>query len=103
MERNDEGVPLLQSKSEPSRFQRKPNPLPWRQLSVVLFVETCDALAKQSIHPYIKQVRTIELVHDERRSGLICRRLQLVGGLDIIGGDERKVGYYVGLIVSHCY
>ena len=101
MEHNDEGVALLQSESEFSRFQRKPNPLPWRQLSVVLFVETCDALAKQSIQPYINQVRTT-VAQGEDGSGLIYRRLQLVGGLDIIGGDKRKVGYYVGLIVSHC-
>lgn len=32
--------------------------------------------------------------------GLIYGRIQLVGGLDIIGGDKRKVGYYVGLTVS---
>ena len=25
----------------------------------------------------------------------------MVGELDIIGGDQRKVGYYVGLIVSY--
>jgi hypothetical protein len=37
--------------------QRTPNPLPWPQLSVVLFARTCDALAGQSIHPYINQVR----------------------------------------------
>jgi len=59
MEHNDESVPLLQSESGRSLFQRKPNPLSWRQLSVVLFVETCDALAKQSIQPYINQVRKL--------------------------------------------
>jgi len=60
MEHNDESVPLLtQSEPEASRFQQKPNPLPWPQLSAVLFVKTCDALASQSIKPYINEVRTL--------------------------------------------
>ena len=58
MERNEEDVALLESEPEPSRFRQKSKPLPWRQLLVVLFVETCDALAKQSTQPYINQVRT---------------------------------------------
>ena len=32
---------------------------------------------------------------------LIWLCIQFVGGLDVIGADKRKVGYYVGLIVSH--
>jgi len=55
---NDEGVALLPPESELSRFQRKPNPLPWPQLSVVLFVRACDALMTESIQPYINEVRT---------------------------------------------
>ena len=56
---SDEDVPLLpQSESELSRFRWKSNPLPWPQLSAVLFVEVCDGLAAQSIKPYIYQVRT---------------------------------------------
>lgn len=27
--------------------------------------------------------------------------VQLVSELDITGGDEKKVGYYAGMIVSH--
>ena len=95
----NEGVPLLShSNSEPSRFQSKPNPLPWPQLSIMLFVKTCDALATQSIKPFINEVRTAVA-----RASMRLNCIQLVGGLDIIGGDERKVGYYVGLIVSYCY
>ena len=63
MEHNDEGIPLIlvQSESEPSQFRRKPNPLPWPQLSVVLLVKTCDATATQSINPYINEVRATML------------------------------------------
>lgn len=58
---------------------RVPNSLPWFQLSVVLLIRTCDAVATQSVYPYINQ---------------------LVGELEVVGGDKRKVGYYVGLIDS---
>ena len=101
MEDNDEGVPLLESQSEPSRSKQKQNPLPWPQLSIVLFIKACDALVALSIQPYINQVRTTGRRTQVLR--FICHCLQLVGGLDIIGGDKRKVGYYVGLIVSPCY
>ena len=51
-----------------------PNPLPWRQLSVVLFGRVCDALASQSIQPYINQVRNIlgRSRVSARRNSLIC-------------------------------
>ncbi|KAH8993670.1 major facilitator superfamily domain-containing protein [Lactarius deliciosus] len=47
---------------------------------VVLFLlELCEPITSQSIKPYINQ---------------------LVSELPIVGGDERKVGYYAGFIVS---
>lgn len=61
------------------RSLRVTNPLPWRQLSIVLFVWTCHAMSALSIQAYISQ---------------------LVGGLDVVGGNEAKVGYFVGLIES---
>ncbi|KAF8878526.1 hypothetical protein BD779DRAFT_1554186 [Infundibulicybe gibba] len=39
--------------------------------------KTCEPIVSRSISPYINQ---------------------LVSGLDITGGDERKVGYYAGVI-----
>ncbi|KAJ7911436.1 major facilitator superfamily transporter [Mycena leptocephala] len=60
-----------------SRPERKPRtPLPKLQLSVIMLIQICEPLASQSIYPYINQ---------------------LVGELDITGGDEKKVGYYACL------
>jgi len=50
---------LTQSDRELARRDRKPSPLPWPQLSIVLLVKACDALATQSIRPYITQVSMI--------------------------------------------
>ncbi|GLB44900.1 putative major facilitator superfamily protein [Lyophyllum shimeji] len=71
---NEESALLSQS---PKR--RKPNPLPWFQISVVLLLQVCEPITSQSIYPYVNQ---------------------LVSELDITGGDERRVGYYAGVIES---
>ncbi|KAG5644661.1 hypothetical protein DXG03_008043 [Asterophora parasitica] len=71
----DEETALLAQSSK----KRTPNPLPWLQLSIVLLLQVCEPITSQSIYPYINQ---------------------LVSELDITGGDERKVGYYAGLIES---
>ncbi|KAF9007525.1 major facilitator superfamily domain-containing protein [Cyathus striatus] len=70
---SDEETPLLSPK------QRKPTPLPKLQIAIVLLLQISEPIASQSIYPYINQ---------------------LVSELDITGGDERKVGYYAGLIES---
>jgi MFS family permease len=54
-------------------------PLPKIQLGIVLLLQICEPITSQSIYPYINQ---------------------LISELDITGGDERKVGYYAGLIES---
>ncbi|KAF8878528.1 major facilitator superfamily domain-containing protein [Infundibulicybe gibba] len=46
---------------------------------ILLLLQLCEPIISSSIYPYINQ---------------------LVSGLDITGGDERKVGYYAGLIQS---
>ncbi|KAF8875938.1 major facilitator superfamily domain-containing protein [Infundibulicybe gibba] len=56
-----------------------PAPLPKAQVGIVLLLEFCEPITNQSISPYISQ---------------------LISELDITGGDERKVGYYVGLLQS---
>ncbi|KAL0564566.1 hypothetical protein V5O48_017479 [Marasmius crinis-equi] len=53
--------------------------LPHGQIAILLLMQICEPLASQSIYPYINQ---------------------LVSELDITGGDEKKVGYYAGLIES---
>ena len=72
------GATLSQAESEPSQVQRKSDPLPWSQLSVALFVKTCDVLTALSMKPYNNEVRTTV---PWANVGLICRYIQLVGGL----------------------
>lgn len=76
-----ESIGLLHLSEAPNRHERRqrpgtwnPNPLPWGQLSVVLFGRVCDALASQSIQPYINQVRTIlgGSRSSTRRNSLMC-------------------------------
>ncbi|KAH9036525.1 MFS general substrate transporter [Lactarius pseudohatsudake] len=54
-------------------------PLPITQIVVLLLLQLTEPITSLSIRPYINQ---------------------LVSELPIVGGDERKVGYYAGLIVS---
>lgn len=69
----DELAPLL----SPQKKAR--TPLPKLQLGILLLIQFAEPISSMSIYPYINQ---------------------LVGELDITGGDKRKVGYYAGLIVS---
>ncbi|KAF8886152.1 major facilitator superfamily domain-containing protein [Infundibulicybe gibba] len=72
----DEETALLSRKKE----QQGPGTrLPKVQIGIVLLLQICEPITSHSIYPYINQ---------------------LVSGLDITGGDERKVGYYAGLIQS---
>ncbi|KAG2075426.1 MFS general substrate transporter [Suillus decipiens] len=59
--------------------KKKATPLPKLQIAILMLVALVEPIAAQSIYPYINQ---------------------LVRELDITGGDERKVGYYAGLIES---
>ncbi|KAF8878522.1 major facilitator superfamily domain-containing protein [Infundibulicybe gibba] len=56
-----------------SRNNKKQQGLPKVQISILLLLRLCEPITGRSISPYINE---------------------LVGGLDIIGGDERKVGHY---------
>ncbi|KAF8875933.1 major facilitator superfamily domain-containing protein [Infundibulicybe gibba] len=66
----------------PAKTQQNPTPLPKVQISIALLLQLCELIASLSIYPYINQ---------------------LISELDITGGDERKVGYYAGLIQSLFY
>ncbi|PPQ63561.1 hypothetical protein CVT24_004858 [Panaeolus cyanescens] len=72
----DEETPLLHA--EPPK-ERKPTPLPKLQIAICLLLQVCEPIASQSIYPYINQ---------------------LISELGVTGGDDRKVGYYAGLIES---
>ncbi|KIY69690.1 MFS general substrate transporter [Cylindrobasidium torrendii FP15055 ss-10] len=61
------------------RKKRAPTPLPVLQLFTMLTVQLVEPITSMSIYPYINQ---------------------LISELDITGGDERRVGYYAGLIES---
>ncbi|KAI0327808.1 MFS general substrate transporter [Cubamyces sp. BRFM 1775] len=73
----DEETALLAS---PERKPVKaPTPLPKLQIFILLLMQLAEPITSQCIYPFINQ---------------------LVSELDITGGDEKKVGYYAGLIES---
>ncbi|KAF5309478.1 hypothetical protein D9619_012411 [Psilocybe cf. subviscida] len=67
----DEETPLL------NQTKRAPTPLPWFQLSIVLFLQLAEPLTSQAISPFLPQ---------------------LIRDLGITNGKESQVGYYVGLM-----
>ncbi|KAH9015510.1 MFS general substrate transporter [Lactarius hengduanensis] len=71
----DEETPLLPEDDA----TRNPTPLPKLQIAVIISVWFAESIISNSISPYLNQ---------------------LVKELPIVGGDERKVGYYTGIIVS---
>ncbi|EAU85151.2 hypothetical protein CC1G_06167 [Coprinopsis cinerea okayama7 len=71
----DERAPLLQRENG----EQKRTPLPKLQIAIIIFLQISEPLASQSIYPYINH---------------------LIRELGITGGDDRKVGYYAGLIES---
>ncbi|KAH9030871.1 MFS general substrate transporter [Lactarius deliciosus] len=73
--RSQEETPLLRDGNRP----RTKTPLPFTQILVLLMLQLCEPITSLSINPYINQ---------------------LVSELPVVGGDERKVGYYAGFIVS---
>ncbi|KAI9437142.1 major facilitator superfamily domain-containing protein [Lactarius indigo] len=74
-DRLDEETPFLPKVDA----TRNPTPLPRLQITVLLSIWVVGSIMIHSVNPYINQ---------------------LVKELPIVGGDERKVGYYTGVIVS---
>ncbi|KAF5327244.1 hypothetical protein D9619_004765 [Psilocybe cf. subviscida] len=70
---DDERTPLLEQ--QPAK--KIQTPLDKLQVTIVLLLLVCEPISRHSIYPYINE---------------------LVSKLDIIGGDETKIGYYAGLI-----
>ena len=93
----DEETPLLHNHTLKDQRTSARTPLPKAQIAICLFLQVCEPLTSQSIYPYINQV-------GGQRASKSCNYddtiPQLVSELDITGGDEKKVGYYAGLIVG---
>ncbi|KAG1841120.1 major facilitator superfamily domain-containing protein [Suillus subalutaceus] len=71
----DEETPLLL----PVQQKKARTPLPWRQFSIILFLQLAEPLTSQVIAPFAPQ---------------------LIRDIGITDGDETRVGYYVGLMHS---
>ncbi|KAG1778799.1 MFS multidrug-resistance DHA1 sub-family [Suillus placidus] len=71
----DEETPLL----PPPQQKKARTPLPWRQFSIILFLQLAEPLTSQVIAPFAPQ---------------------LIRDIGITNGDETSVGYYVGLMYS---
>ncbi|KAJ7599424.1 member of major facilitator superfamily multidrug-resistance, DHA1 sub-family [Mycena floridula] len=71
----NEETPLLASQ----QANPQSTPIPWAQLSIVLFLQLAEPLTFQVISPFAPQ---------------------LIRDIGITQGDESKVGYYVGLMQS---
>ncbi|KAF8626600.1 hypothetical protein AX17_006518 [Amanita inopinata Kibby_2008] len=73
--RVDEETPLLGVQQS----KKSPTPLPWFQFSIVLFLQLAEPLTAQVIYPFAPE---------------------LIRNLGITNGNDKKVGYYVGLMQS---
>lgn len=85
----DEETPLLQDQP------RKKTPLPWFQLWLVILLQMGESMTAQVISPFVPQV---SMIMNGSSNGLSIR-IQLIRDLGVAGGDETKVGYYVGMMV----
>lgn len=87
----DEATPLL---------RKTANPLPKFQLFILLWVQLAEPTTSLVIYPFINKVCTTVSILHRIYLPLCCACFQLIAELPITGGDEAKVGYYAGLIVS---
>ncbi|THH30966.1 hypothetical protein EUX98_g3224 [Antrodiella citrinella] len=72
----DEQSPLLPSQREK---KERVTPLPMVQMGTLMLLQLAEPITSQCIYPFINQ---------------------LISELNVTGGDERKVGYYAGMIQS---
>lgn len=70
-----EETPLLHAQQQ----KRQRTPLPWRQFTIILFLQLAEPLTSQLISPFAPQ---------------------LIRDIGVTNGDETKVGVYVGLLHS---
>ncbi|KIJ67973.1 hypothetical protein HYDPIDRAFT_126547 [Hydnomerulius pinastri MD-312] len=74
---NDDQAPLLSG--DRGINAQKPTPLPKLQIAILMLATLVEPISSHCIYPFINQ---------------------LVRELDITGGDDKKVGYYAGIIES---
>ncbi|PFH47258.1 hypothetical protein AMATHDRAFT_152581 [Amanita thiersii Skay4041] len=74
----DEETPLLPQQ----QAKKKPTPLPWFQLSILLCLHLASPFVSQVIYPFAPE---------------------LIRSLGITNGDRKKVGFYVGMMQSIFY
>ncbi|KAF9513230.1 hypothetical protein BS47DRAFT_1485747 [Hydnum rufescens UP504] len=79
MPSSDEPCPNLEENRPRDSNHVPPTPLPTSQIAILWFFQLCEAIANSVMFPFVNE---------------------LVKGLDVTGGDDRRVGYYVGLIDS---
>jgi MFS family permease len=94
----DEETPLLSPQKQKKTTR---TPLPWFQFSLVLFLQLAEPLTSQVIYPFTPEVCLNTLFIRLITDLLIYK--QLIRELGITHGNESKVGYYVGLMVSRSY
>ncbi|KAJ6546344.1 hypothetical protein B0H10DRAFT_1852403, partial [Mycena sp. CBHHK59/15] len=63
-----------------------PTSLPKLQLAIIMLIQICEPLTSQLIYPYVT-----DKIHGNTL---------IIVELDIMGGDERKVGYYARVSYS---
>ncbi|KAF8643534.1 hypothetical protein AX14_009544 [Amanita brunnescens Koide BX004] len=69
----------LEATNECVKNKKRRTPLPWAQLSIVILIQFSEPITATVIYPFINQFI--------RETG-------------ITGGDERKTGYFAGMIES---
>ncbi|EJC99925.1 MFS general substrate transporter [Fomitiporia mediterranea MF3/22] len=84
MRRTDEESPLLHNDTQVDCATGRPEhgnetPIPWGQFSITLVLQLAEPMSSQVIYPFVPQ---------------------LIRETGVTGGDDKKVGYYVGIMQS---
>ena len=83
-------LPQVDSDEPPKRSR-----LPTFQILILIAVRLADNITITSIGPYINQA----WFHFFKSCSLLIIYPQMMNELPIVGGDQRKVGYYTGITV----
>jgi hypothetical protein len=89
----DEETPLSQAQKQKTGR----TPLPWRQFSIIMFLQLSEPLTSQVIAPFSPQACACRLPAFTFSSYRLP--FKLIRDIGITNGDEIQVGYYVGLLV----
>jgi hypothetical protein len=89
----DEEAPLL-----PENAKKQVTPLPRFQFTLVLFLQLAEHLTTTTIYPFAPEVSILCFFFTREVNWLLWTS-KLIRNIGITHGEERKVGYYVGLLV----